>query len=336
MGYPAGRRATPGLPYITMRTALLASLLLCSAASAQGLDDFDSGTNPNGWAWNGFVTSVVEPTGGNPNGWLHGGPGMFANYPILRSGASAGGPWVGDYRANQVSEIRFDAKALGGPSGSGPMTLVLVDDRGTATTGDDQYAYYIDPVQTSPPAGAWFGYALPVPSADTSALPAGWQSGNGGSFGNGFSAGYDWNDLIQSVDGVEIHFSDPTWFYITQTWEMGVDNLEVVYNASFTMAPPTPAVAGQLTTLSTANGTPGGQVIFAYSLALGTTVANCGGSPIVAGIQAARLGPVAVADGAGASSTMVLVPANAAGLTVHLIALDRPTCTLSNIVSQQF
>ena len=321
-----------------MRSIILASVILAGTASAQSIDNFDSGTNPNGWAWNGFSTTVVEATGGNPGGWLHAANIQFANFPILSSGATAASPFVGDYRAKGVTDFKFDAQGMLGPGGFNPMTLVLIDDKSTSSEADDDYAFYVDVANLSPTTGAgWISYSFAVPSADTSALPTGWLAGSNFSWGNGFSAGYDWNNLVQNVTTVEIWFGDPQSFGFGQNWDMGVDNIEIVMPApTFTLAMPNPGPPGGTTTLETVNATPNGVVYMGYSLNLGSSLAPCGGSTVTTGLQNGTLAGAPIASGTGEASLLVAVPAAAAGRTVHIQALDNTTCTLSNVLTHTF
>ena len=155
-------------------TILSAAAVMAAPLSAQ-IDDFENGANPNGWYWNGFATTTIHATGGNPGGWC-GANGIFALAPIVRTGASAGSPFVGDLRAGGVTDVKFDAQYTAGFGGS-PMCIMLRDESGTpGNEVDDNYAFYVDPVLTSPMVGTgWNSYSMPIPSADTAALPAGWQ-----------------------------------------------------------------------------------------------------------------------------------------------------------------
>ena len=316
---------------------LLAAAATVAPLTAQGgIDTFDSGANPNDWTWNGFVPSVVEPTGGNPNGWLHGGPGLFALMPELTSGATAAAPFVGDYRAAGVTDFEFDAQILSGPGGFGPMALMLIDDNGTNATSDDNHAYLLGAISPLS-GGGWGHYSFAVPSAFTGALPTGWVAGNDFFLGAGFLPGYDWNDLVQNVTQVKIFFNDPQIFGITQTWDAGVDNLEVVGVAQgLQLSPPTPGLAGQANTLSGANATPTSQIAFAGARNAGSTAVGCTGSLITLDLLAPVLLGVALSDANGDVSLTVPVPAFLSGRTVYLQAVDVAVCGVSNQLSFTF
>jgi hypothetical protein len=105
------------------------------------------------------------------------------------------------------------------------MTLILRDTHGTPGILDDDFAYFVGP--NVPLVGAgWKAFDFPVPSADTSALPAGWTGGYSGDPEH-FRPGVDWNDVITSVDRVEISWLDPALFAIFQVWDIGLDNVAV-------------------------------------------------------------------------------------------------------------
>jgi len=315
---------------------LLAAAVTAAPSLAQGIDDFDSGQNPNGWEWNGFVAAIVEPSGGNPGGWLHGGPGLFALMPELTSGPAAAAPFVGDYRTAGVSEFAFDAQILGGPGGFGPMAVMLIDDNGTSATSDDNHAYLLG--ATSPLTGSgWVHYSFAVPSAFTGALPAGWVAGNDFFLGAGFLPGYDWNDLVQNVTQVKIFFNDPQIFGITQSWDVGVDNLEIVATpTAFTLSGPTPGTAGQTNALDVINATPGGLVVFAGSAAAGTTTVGCTGSTLALDMLQPRALGQLFADANGDATLSAPAPAFLTGRTVYLQAVDVATCGVSNLVTYTF
>ncbi|MDF1798413.1 MAG: hypothetical protein P1V81_04500 [Planctomycetota bacterium] len=214
----------------------LASLLLSApAALASGgglvlVDDFTGGVNQAGWSYN--PGDVIEATGGNPGGWWHqASADTFA--PIISSDPFT---LAGDYRAEDIGSISFDARLDHMDFGDGTgfnMAILLRDHKGTVTVTDDDYAYYVGPNIPLQGAG-WKAFDFAIPSQDTSATPAGWT---GGWVGDccGFRPGVDWNDVITSVDRVEIWFIDPSFFAIFQNWDVGLDNIQVKPNGSATL-----------------------------------------------------------------------------------------------------
>jgi hypothetical protein len=69
--------------------------------------------------------------------------------------------------------------------------------------------------------GAWRRYDLRVPAASAT-LPAGWvvQQGTG-------DDDADCNTLIADVTQAGFFFGDPSFFFIFQQWDLGVDNVRI-------------------------------------------------------------------------------------------------------------
>lgn len=208
---------------------LLAALLLAPAlaGTARGGDivtDFEGGANPSGWA---FIAGadIIRPTGGNPGAWLS-QPLYDTFAPSLKVDGSLTSDYVGDYRARGVSRLAFDARTTDLDFGNGSgfeMSVLLRDTKGTPSASDDDYAYFVGP--NIPLLGAgWTHYDFDIPSQDTSAVPAGWKGGWAGD-GENFAPGVTWNDVIVSVDRVEIWWLDPALFAIFQQWGVGADNI---------------------------------------------------------------------------------------------------------------
>ena len=122
--------------------------------------------------------------------------------------------------------LAFDARTDDTDFGNGTgfsMSIVLRDTKGTPEVNDDDYAYFVGP--NVPLVGAgWNNYDFTIPSADTTAVPTGWKGGWVGDAEN-FRPGIDWNDVIQSVDRVEIWWIDPAFFAIFQGWDVGLDSI---------------------------------------------------------------------------------------------------------------
>ncbi len=208
-------------------TVLLVAFTLIAPALEAGdevLEGFTGGSNAAGWSFNVTNPDVIEGHGGNPTSWLRNDfVSSFA--PILTSGPTAPLPYQGDYRALGVSQISLDARtnaASFGASGR-ELSLLLRDTKGTATVNDDDYAYFVGPLVPQVGAG-WVHYDFSIPSASTAAVPAGWSGGWVGD-GENFRPGVDWNDVITSVDVVEVWWLHPAFFAIIQSWDVGVDNI---------------------------------------------------------------------------------------------------------------
>jgi len=215
------------------RTSLphVAALALgAAAASAPALaqtDDFDAGTNPNGWTFGVTTGDVLEPTGGNPDGWLR-NPLIDSFAPILTSGSTATNALPADMRAAGVTRIDVDAitNDVSITAGGRNFTILLRDTKGTPSVDDDDYAYSVGALVPQVGQG-WVSYSFDVPSASTDPTPAGWSGGWVGDL-SAFRPGVTWSDLITSVDVVEFWWIDPTFFAILQQWDVGVDNIAIV------------------------------------------------------------------------------------------------------------
>ena len=217
-----------------MRVALIAMTILAvmvgPAMSETYIDDFEGGANPSGWCFLAS-TDIIESTGGNPGYWLH-QPTFDTFAPILQTGWDVPGPFVGDYRALNVTQIGIDAVTINNTFGNAAgfqFTLLLRDMNGTPSNVDDDdfaYAYFFQ----CPMIGeGWTHYDFMVPSADMSSVPAGWT---GGWVGNpeSFRPGVDWNDVITSVECVEFWWIHPAWGAMFQQWDVGADNISITFD----------------------------------------------------------------------------------------------------------
>lgn len=212
---------------------LVAAIVFPITASADTfIDNFEGGANQAGWS---FIQGgdVLESSGGNPGWWLH-QPVYDTFAPILESAWGNSTPFVGDYRAANVSRIGFDAQTLDTDFGDGTgfqMTLVLRNTNGTPNDfDDDDYAYYVG--SNVPIVGqGWVHYDYDIPSQSNDAVPAGWKGGWSGGCDT-FRPGVTWSDVITSVDRVEMWWLDPCLFAIFQQWNVGADNIEIEYGTA--------------------------------------------------------------------------------------------------------
>ncbi|MHC4837422.1 MAG: hypothetical protein ACYTF3_04460 [Planctomycetota bacterium] len=320
-----------------MKNILLLALpfLLAAPLAAQGseADDFEGGDNDAQWTFGVFPADTIETTGGISGNWLRNNQiDMFT--VILRTETTTG-PWVGDMRATGVSRIHFDAQTLGATFGAGgrQMSVLLRDTKGTSIPDDDDYAYSIGPLVPQVGAG-WSHYNFEIPSQSTDAVPAGWKGGWAGDLEN-FRPGVDWNDVITSIDVVEIWWMDPALFAIFQQWDAGVDNLTIEWNQDAVLSV-VPGTAGTTNTVTMSNAVPGGTVRFAGSLTAGTTPFGCNGFSTALAMSAPRELGAVVADGRGNASIPLSVPSSFAGTTVYLQALDLAECRLTAPLSLTF
>jgi len=210
----------------TVSLLLLSLFAVAPTALASGsgpgalFDGFEGGVNKGGWTYN--PGDILETTGGNPGGWWH-QPVADTYGPII---TSTNPNLSGDWRATGVDFMRFDAilNALDFGTGSGfEMAVLLRNTKGTPLPDDDDYAYLVGPNIPLKGAG-WKTFNFPIPSQDTSPVPTGWKGGWAGDVEH-FRPGIDWNDVITSVDRVEIHWLNPAYFAIFQQWNVGLDNI---------------------------------------------------------------------------------------------------------------
>lgn len=194
------------------------------------VETFEGGSNEAAWSFGGF--DEIEPTGGADDGgaWLR-VSNLATFYPILQNDAGVDSPFNGDFRSRGVTSVGLDAQTVFADFGGCGLafSVVLRDTKGTANPADDDYAYFWDGgvEMLAPCVGeGWVRYDVPVPSADTSSLPAGWTGGWDNDPEN-FRPGVDWNDVITSVDRVEFWWGGPPIFAIVQEWEAGADNLTI-------------------------------------------------------------------------------------------------------------
>ncbi len=207
---------------------LLGSFLLFVPAvtSAETItEDFEDLINDAGWTF-GNLSDRIERSGGNPGAWFY-NPDLFTFAPILRT-EYYGQDFTGDYREMGVTTISLDAKTLHIDWGvwDGEMSILLRDTNGTpGEVEDDDYAYYVGPPAPLPDEG-WVHYDFEIPSASTDSVPPGWSGGWVGDLEH-FRPGVDWNDVITSVDRLEIWWLNPSYFAIIQGWAAGADNIRI-------------------------------------------------------------------------------------------------------------
>ena len=196
---------------------------VCLAGDQTHTDDFENGRNDGGWY---FIDQgdTIETSGGNPGAWLH-QPLYDTFAPILKADS---GPYVGDYRAMGVTSMEMDARTDAVSIGCKyyPFAILLRDTKGTDTVDDDDYAYTVHANECPQPGQGWVHYNFDIPSQSTDAVPAGWKGGWVGDAEN-FRSGVDWNDVITSVDRVEVWWFDPAWFGIFQQFDVGAENLTI-------------------------------------------------------------------------------------------------------------
>ena len=104
-----------------------------------------------------------------------------------------------------------------------------------------------------------------------------------------------------------------------------------------TLFAPTPGLAGQANQLTLVGATPGGATRLYASRTLGATAVAIPGCGIVSlGLDDAKSRDSAAADGAGEVRFEVPIPRGFRGDTIYFQAVDRSTCTVTNLGAHHF
>ncbi len=194
-------------------------------------ETFDSAGNTGRWSFFGNPDNpveVIETSGGNPGAFLHStctGLACLDTFaPQLRTELGTDSVFTGDYRAKRVTRLGVDLAIfdVDFSTGGRPLTLMLTRDPGTPVDpSDDVIVYLLGPKNIPDPDGQWKSYHFRVPS-QSAGLPAGWLVLQGTGDDDA-----DWNAVMTDVDQASFFFGDPTFFFIFQQWELGVDNVRI-------------------------------------------------------------------------------------------------------------
>lgn len=215
------------IPTACLSLACTSALLIAAAAPAETVVvDFEEGAAGNIGGWTYGPPSTFPMSGGNPGRYLR-VDNLDTFAPQLRTQGQS--IFTGDYRDAAVSAIGIDLNtfAVDFSAAGRPLTLMLINDNGTAAdTSDDIAAYYMGPNIPVPGEG-WKSFSFEIPSASKE-LPEGWLlfdfSGSG-------SPALGWNDIITDVDRVLFFYGDPELFFIFQQWDLGADNISITFGA---------------------------------------------------------------------------------------------------------
>lgn len=219
-----------------MRLLLAIACALCLAVPAlaeNGIQaDFEAGINDGGWNYGG---DVVESDGGNPGGWLHSAV-LDVPYPLLYCDYLAAG-WTGDYVAMGVTGFHLDVQTVytGQPYFGEYNVLVFLRMVNDPDTIDDDVFVYYDPYAYAPPmpGDGWVTYTWDIPADFVGApgeLPENWRGGSIATGNTVFPPDMTWQEVLSDVGRLEVWFLDPDYFAIFAMFEMGADNITLVYD----------------------------------------------------------------------------------------------------------
>jgi hypothetical protein len=214
----------------TLLFIVMASAWAVAAGAETFTETFDGGSNVGGWSY--FPQELIETDGGNPGSYLHAwGLDTYAPWPTA---SEEGTIFSGDYRAMGVSSIGVDLTtiAVDFSADERNCTITLRDGNDTPFDySDDWVAFKLGPFIPVPGQG-WQSFDFDIPSQmDT--WPEGWSSFVLGPN----SPEPDWAALMADVDELGFHYGDPTFFYIFQMWELGLDNPRITFEGSVTVEP---------------------------------------------------------------------------------------------------
>jgi hypothetical protein len=223
---------------------LLSGLLLFAVsaplfAQQQVVDDFESGTNPNGWSWlsgspGGLVLNgVIQSSGGNPGAWFDSTTPYFAGHPNFTALPAAGTPLraaldSGTLTSASVDIQRLDTSAVQNCHPvydlASAYQLELLDLHTLATDPPTPIeAHTIEgpasPAGTSYP---WTSASFTIPSGATD-VPPGWV------LDVPPEVTYTWADLMHNIDAISFYAIDPGEITFDSCWRLGADNVVITY-----------------------------------------------------------------------------------------------------------
>ena len=192
-----------------LRTLAIACGLIAAAASAsaQVVADFENGVNEGGWTFGNNFESLSP--GGNPGDHLR-NPNLDTFAPQARTTDPASA-FHGDWRAAGVTAVGVDLVTYS-TQFNFDRELTLMLSNGSCTV------YFKGDPRVPQPGTGWKSFEFAVESASTT-LPAGWQV-----YAPCGSDDATWNSVITNVTEVRFFYGDPTFFFIFDLWDVGMDN----------------------------------------------------------------------------------------------------------------
>jgi hypothetical protein len=224
------------------------------------IETYDDGTDVGLWHCSVGVPRDVEANGGNPGAYLQQG-GFSTSIPTWASISTRFQPGVnddfkvdsiytGDWTTLGVTGLSADLNviqvATWATDRAVTLELLQMDETGFNVNYD---ATYTLPDLPEPPVG-WQTYSFPV-DANSPTIPEGWVFTRGDG-----TPGTDaeWSPFLHRVDLTSIGFYKPGFAYPgIGTWILGIDNIEIDFQAGPT---PTPIATATPTPTPTPSSTP--------------------------------------------------------------------------------
>jgi hypothetical protein len=248
--------------------SIVISAATLAAANDRAADTFietyDDGTDIGLWHCSTGVPRIPEATGGNPGAYIQQG-GFSTSIPTWASISTRFQPGVpdpykidsiytGDWTTLGVTTLAVDLNviqvATWATDRAVTLELLQMDETGFNVTYD---ATYTLPDLPEPPVG-WQTYSFPI-DANSSTIPQGWVFTRGDG-----TPGTDaeWSPFLHRVDLTSIGFYKPGFAYPSLgTWVLGIDNVEIDFQAGPTPTPtPTATPTPSPTPSSTPRATP--------------------------------------------------------------------------------
>src|ERR1043165_3455799 len=226
------------------------------------IETYDDGTDVGLWHCSVGASRIIEISGGNPGAYVQQG-GFSTAIPTWGSISTRFQPGVidpykndsiytGDWTSLGVTGITADLKviqvATWATDRAVTLELLQMDESGFNVTYD---ATYTLPDLPEPPVG-WQTYSFPV-DANSPTIPEGWVFTRGDG-----TPGTDaeWSPFLHRIDLTSIGFYKPGFGYPSLgTWTLGIDNIEIDFQAGPTPTPP-PTATPTATVSPTPTGTP--------------------------------------------------------------------------------
>lgn len=216
------------------RWLMLAALAALATGPALGVtllsEDFEDGDH-QGWTVNG--QQMLFP-GGNPGNYM--GVPLLDFWGVELRNEDATTPLLGDLtRHGGPLEVAVDVRVFtlnnffGNPvpPDAFPLVLQFVDYGDPGDFLDDASVYTLGPGLPGI-ADGWQRFQYTVPDPTMTSLPAGW-GGTGDedpvTFEPILPAGRTYRSVMESVDEVRLTTFQPGYFYTSNFWEMGFDNV---------------------------------------------------------------------------------------------------------------